>query len=160
MLKHYGLHQMTFEKDMEYANNILRIRTAMEDGSIVAKDGIRSFSTNPTTFEYIMEFCGEDVVIGYLERRITRMANFVTSGEIYYDYRSNRIHTRLADGGSLVVNVDKEVIDEAWYFQNSLVYNHDVLRALMAVKTLQSVESKYEYFQLKTRHIDNILYRL
>lgn len=151
----------SFEKDMEYANKILRIRSAMEDGSIVEKDGIHSFSMNSSVFEYHMEFCGEAVVIGYLERRIQTSEIWVSWDAIYYDYRTTHIRYPVnPTNPSEMIKIDDDVIDEAWYFQNSLVYNPDVLRAVMVVKTLHSVESKYEYFQLKTRHIDNIIQRL
>ena len=151
-----------FEEDLEYANKILRIRSAMIDGSIVEKDGIRSFSLRPDVFEYHMELGSSEVVIGYLENRDEySRSNYVSWDAIYYDQRSQYFSgTAFSDHPGSSYYICDENMDEAWYFQKSLIMDPTVLRAAVVFNILRTVKSKYQYFQLRTRNIETIIERL
>lgn len=149
---------MSFEADLEYANNVLRIRSSMEDGTIVTKDGIFLFSARQGCNEFSIDFCGTKFVIGYLERRPeSKMLNFSTFGEIYFNTRSNFVQV---GSKQELIKLSNDVMDEAWHFQNSLIYTPSVLRDLMIFNTLKMVQTEYEFFQLKVRWIDSIIERL
>lgn len=149
---------MTFEEDLAYAYKVLRIRTMMEDKSLLMNPRFRTFSLRPDVFEFHMKRGPEDeIVIGYQEKRDeANCTNWYSWDTLVF----NPNNTFLQIGGlAKGFTIHDDEVSEEWHFQNSLLVDSDVLTGMMTVMLLRTVPTEFDYFQLKVRHIDDIIQR-
>lgn len=156
-----------FEEDMEFANSVLRIRNAMADKSILNTDGFNLFShirpERPewVSMEYSIEWGNEFEVFGYIEKQ--GRTNFVSSGTFEFNVDDNKLLYMFCDNHGTLDLIPDTVINEEWYFQNSLLYDEDLLRALLAIYTLKANPCEYcEYktLYLRLEYFDKIIRRM
>lgn len=149
---------MTFEEDLAYANKVLRIRTMMEDKTLLANPRFRTFSLHPDVYEFHMKRgYGDEIVIGYQEKRDeVSCSNWYSWDTLVF----NPNNTFLQIGGLVKgYTIYDEPVSEEWHFQNSLLMEPDVLTGMMTVMLLRTVPTEFDYFQLKIRHLDDIIRR-
>lgn len=149
---------MTFEEDLAYAHKVLRVRNILETQSYLSNPRFRHFSLRPDIFEYHMKRGhGDEIVIGYHEKR------YGAGCPNWYSWDTlvvNPLNNFLQIGGlTKAYLVHDDELTEEWHFQNSLLMEPDALTGLMTVTMLRTVPTKFEYFQLKVRHLDDIIQR-
>lgn len=148
----------SFEEDLAYAYKVLRIRTMMEDKSLLMNQRFRTFSLRPDVYEFHMKRgYGDEIVIGYQEKR-----DEVSCANLYsWDTLVVNPHNNLLQIGGLsqAYRIHDEEVSEEWHFQHSLLMPSDVLTGMMTVMLLRTVPTDFDYFQLKVRHLDDIIMR-
>lgn len=151
---------MTFEEDLAYANKVLRIRTMLEKKTYTSNPRFRHFSIRPDVFEYHMKRgYGDEIVIGYHEKRQdAKHINFY-SWEllIYNNSKRDRMQVPYVQPS---FRYQTDELCEEWHFQQSLIHEPDVLTGIVVFNVLDSVPTEFDYFQLKVRHLDDIIRRL
>ena len=149
---------MTFEEDLSYANKILRVRTLMEDKSLLMNPRFRIFSLRPDVFEFHMKRGhGDEIVIGYQEKRDEACCtNWYSWDTLVLNPKNNILQI---GGLAKAFRIHDDELTEEWHFQNSLLLEPDVLRGMMTVMLLRTVPTDFDYFQLKVRHVDDIIRR-
>lgn len=150
---------MTFEEDLAYANKILRVRTILEQQTYTSNPRFRHFSLRPDVFEYHMKRgYGDEIVIGYHEKRQeAKHINFYSwETLIYNNTKLDRMQVPYVRGMN---RYQVNELCEEWHFQQSLVCDPDVLTGMVVFNVLDSVQTDFDYFQLKVRHLDDIIRR-
>lgn len=151
----------SYEEDVEYAHKILRIRTAMIDGTLFKDHAFQCHDLGYGNYEVTFDHNGGIGVsiIGHLENRDN------VHDESYAGY-SRIVYTN----GSNIFNMvgsEKEYHflptypDEAWYFQASLVLNDEELRGSILIKTLAATPMPgFKQFIFMTHQLDHIIKRM
>lgn len=149
---------MTFEEDLAYAHKVLRVRTMMEDKTLLSNERFSSFSMREEVFEFHMKRSPIDViVIGYQEKRPDASCINWYSWDTLV---ANPLNNYLQIGGlGKRFKIHDDEMSEEWHFQNSLLMEPDVLTGMVTMTLLRTVPTEFEYFQLKVRHINDIIQR-
>lgn len=149
---------MTFEEDLAYANKVLRIRTMMEDKTLLANPRFRTFSLRPDVYEFHMKRgYGDEIVIGYQEKQDEAICtNWYSWDTLVLNPNNNLLQI---GGLSNAFRIHDDELTEEWHFQHSLLMPSDVLTGMMTIMLLRTVPTEFDYFQLKVRHLDDIIMR-
>lgn len=150
---------MTFEEDLEYAHKVLRVRTILETQSYLTNPRFRHFSLRPDVFEYHMKRgFGDEIVIGYHEKRqdVKHINFYYWELLIYNNSKLDRMQVPYVQNS---YRYKTDELCEEWHFQQSLIHKPDVLRGMVVFNILDTVPTKFEYFQLKAQYLDDIIMR-
>ena len=148
---------MTFEEDLAYAHKVLRIRTMMEDKTLLSNNRFYTFSMRPDVFEFHMNRFHDEIVIGYQEKRQdAECVNWYSWDTLVANPNNNYLQI---GGLGKKFKIHDDEMSEEWHFQNSLLMEPDVLTGMVTMTLLRTVPTEFEYFQLKVRHIDDIIQR-
>lgn len=148
---------MTFEEDLAHAYKILRVRTLMEDKTLLSHPDFRSFSLRPDVFEYHMNRRHDEVVIGYHEKRQDAIHINYSSWDMLI-YNNSKLDRMQVPGEHTKYRYQTELCEE-WHFQESCLYSPEIVTAKVVFNILDSVPTEFEYFQLKVRLLDDIIWR-
>lgn len=150
---------MTFEEDLAFANKILRVRTILENQTYLSNPRFRHFSMRPDVFEYHMKRgYGDEIVIGYHEKRQdAKHINFYAWETLIYN--NAKLNTMQVPYVHQRFKYHTDELCEEWHFQQSLICEPDVLTGMVVFNVLDSVPTDFDYFQLKVRHLDDIIMR-
>lgn len=148
----------SFEEDLAHAYKILRVRTLMEDKQLLSKPHFRAFSMRDDVFEYHMKRGhGDEVVIGYHEKRqAAKHINYYSWDMLIYN--NSKRDMMQVPGECTKYRYQTELCEE-WHFQESLLYSPEIMTAKVIFNILDSVPTEFDYFQLKVRHLDDIIRR-
>ena len=151
----------SFEEDFEFANKILRIRTAMVDGTLFKDTAFQSIHMGYGNYEITFDHNGGAGIatIAYLENRNTNSdSSYAGYARIMFNNESD-VYT--------IMGKDDEyrylptAPDEAWYFQASLVSDDAVLRGAIIMKTLAATPMPgFKQFIFMPMLLDKILTRM
>lgn len=146
----------SFEEDLEYANKILRVRTMMEDKTLLAHPDFLVKTVQGDVLEFLMKDDSEVYnVIGYMYNRAEPDAiNWFGVISLNVNYLNHTINVIRSASSYPIYDYD---LSEEWHFQQSLVVDPVALRGMVVIKLLHSVPSNKDYFKFRLRHLDEII---
>ena len=152
----------SFEEDLEFANKILRVRTAMIDGTIFKDNAFQCVNIGDGNYEITFDHNGGVGIatIAYLENRPFVDDNCSHAGyaRILFNSESD-LFTVMGSGEQY--RYLPTAPDDAWYFQASLVSNDRVLRGATIMKTLAATPMPgFKQFIILPIILDKILKRM
>lgn len=151
----------SFEEDLAFANKILRIRTAMVDGTLFTDEAFKCHDLGYGRFEITFDHNGGVGIstIGYLENiEKNTDSSYAGYARILYNSESD-LYTVM--GNDEEYRFLPTAPDEAWYFQASLVSNDKVLRGAIIMKTLAATPMPgFKQFIIIPIILDKIIKRM
>lgn len=149
----------SFEEDLKFANQILRIRTAAVDGTLFKDVAFKFHDLGGGRFEITFDHNNRISTIGYLENRDDAFQTSY-SGYARISYNSQK-DTYTVIGSEEDYRFLPTAPDEAWYFQESLIYNDEILRGAIIMKTLAATPMPgFKQFIVMPMLLDKILTRM
>ena len=152
----------SFEEDVEYANKILRIRTAMVDGTLFKDNAFQCINMGDGNYEITFDHNGGVGIatIAYLENRPWMDVDVSYAGyaRILYIRDSDLFNVM---GSHQQYQYIPTAPDEAWYFQASLIEDDIVIRGAIIMKTLAATPMPgFKQFIIMPILLDKILARM
>ena len=154
----------SFEENLAYANKILRIRDAMISGNLFKDSAFSCIQMGADSGNYEITFDHNGGVgiatIAYLENRVgvEIVSSYAGHARIYYNNENDRYHVM---GDDTDYQYLPTAPDESWYFQASLIYNDEILRGAIIMKTLAATPMPgFKQFIVMPMLLDKILTRM
>lgn len=151
----------SFEEHLEFANKILRIRTAILDGTLFNDHAFQWHDLGAGNIEVTFDHNGGVGVstIAHLENRnVEHDISYAGYARINYNRESTAFYIM---GDETEYQYLPTAPDEAWYFQASLVCSDAVLRGATIIKTLAATpQPGYNQFIVMTITLDKVIKRM
>lgn len=151
----------SFEEHVEFANKLLRIRTAILDGTLFNDHAFQWHDLGAGNIEVTFDHNGGMgiSVIAHMENRnVEHDVSYAGYARINYNSESDVFNLM---GDETDYQYLPTAPDESWYFQASLVSSDAVLRGAVIMKTLAATpQPGYKQFIIMPIILDKIIARM